>query len=138
MQLTGGQLLGLAAATLLMGLCVALGAVGSHIIASHYPASIERFEIAVDYATLHAGGIALLVLVWPILNPWLKRCVLICFLLGLCLFSGLLLLKSIDIVVQPGTLVPIGGMAYILGWFVFGTHLAWLGMKLRRRTVAKA
>jgi uncharacterized membrane protein YgdD (TMEM256/DUF423 family) len=103
-------------------LAVALGAFGAHGLRNRLsPEMLETFQVGVRYHMLHA--LALLAVAWAstrwegtpvILAGWL-------FLAGTLIFSGSLYLLSLTGVRWLGSLAPIGGAAFLIGWLC----LAW-------------
>ena len=102
---------------------VAAGAFGAHGLRDRLAADLlEIFEIAVRYQMYHALallGVALtmsrlgasLLLMWA---GWL-------FVAGIVIFSGSLYLLSLTGTRWLGAVTPIGGVAFLAGWFC----LAW-------------
>lgn len=113
-------------------LAVALGAVGAHAF-SGAPAAERLFDTALTY---HLGHVpALLAVAW-LAERGLEgraRCLPhlsgVAFVLGTLLFSGSLYLKAWTGAAPVPPLVPVGGLAFILGWLV----LASAGLAGRKR-----
>lgn len=102
---------------LLAAMGVAAGAIGAHLLEGRLdPRQLDAYQAAVRYQTIHALGLVLVGLMaaarpdWPLsLAGWL-------FLAGVVLFSGgiyLWLATGAKLWVVP---VPVGGVAFILGW----------------------
>jgi uncharacterized membrane protein YgdD (TMEM256/DUF423 family) len=105
---------------LLAALAVGLGAIGAHALKSQLtPERLETFHTAVQYQMYHAIGLVLVGLLnlyhrsrWFDLSGW-------AMLLGIILFSGFIyawLATGRRFLVYP---VPVGGVAFILGWVLF-------------------
>lgn len=101
----------------LAALPVGLGALGAHALKSHLtPEQLATFHTAVQYQMYHAIGlvlVGLLVLHQP--NRWFGFAGW-SMLIGIILFSGLLyawLATGRRFFVYP---VPVGGVAFIIGW----------------------
>jgi uncharacterized membrane protein YgdD (TMEM256/DUF423 family) len=104
---------------LLAALAVGLGAIGAHALQSHLSEQqLATYHTAVQYQMLHAIGLILVGLLslhhrsrlWD-LSGW-------AMLVGIVLFSGFLfawLASGRRWFVYP---VPVGGMAFIVGWLL--------------------
>jgi uncharacterized membrane protein YgdD (TMEM256/DUF423 family) len=94
-------------------LAVALGAFGAHGLTPRLIANdtLEIWQTAVLYHFLH--GIMLYVIARGAFRrgPWL------CFLAGIVVFSGSLYLLALTNVRWLGAITPIGGIAFLGGWF---------------------
>lgn len=116
----------IALGAVLAGLGVALGAFGAHGLPEFLrerltdealvARRVENFETAVRYQVYHALAllaVGLLALRQPgaMLNTagW-------CFVLGIAIFSGMLYALVLSEVRVLGAIVPIGGVALIVGW----------------------
>jgi uncharacterized membrane protein YgdD (TMEM256/DUF423 family) len=104
---------------LLAALAVGLGALGAHALKSQLTAEqLETFHTAVHYQMIHAIGLILIGLLsvyhqsrWFDLSGW-------AMLVGIILFSGFLFLwlaTGRRFFVYP---VPVGGIAFIIGWLL--------------------
>ena len=99
-------------ASLLGGLAVLFGAFGAHALQLHGDA-LGWYETANRYHFYHA--LALLCLgVLPLKTHW-RSSILLCWLLGVLLFSGSLYLAAINII-KWFWLTPIGGLSLLFGW----------------------
>lgn len=107
-------------AGLLGALAVGIGAFGAHglqpLLESH--GRIDTFETGVKYHFYHALAM-LAVGIWSGFQPdrkWLKPA-LWSFLVGIIIFSGSLYILSLTGISWLGAITPLGGVAFILGWF---------------------
>jgi uncharacterized membrane protein YgdD (TMEM256/DUF423 family) len=115
---------------LLAALAVGLGASGAHALKGHLtPQQLETFHTAVHYQMIHAIGLVLVGLLglyqrsrWFDGAGW-------SMLIGIILFSGLLyvwLATGRRFFVYP---VPVGGVAFIVGWVLMAIGAFGLGQK---------
>jgi uncharacterized membrane protein YgdD (TMEM256/DUF423 family) len=106
----------------LLGLAVLLGAFGAHGLKNLVtPEKLVTFETGVRYHFYHALGIVLIGLVHQ-LFPLIKiKISFILFLIGIVLFSFNCYLYVITGLKIFALIVPIGGTAFLIGWF----QLAW-------------
>ncbi len=94
------------------------GALGSHVLKTRLPAAdLEVFNTAVIYLLVHSAvllgcGVALSA---NEANLWFKLAGAF-LVVGIVLFSGGLILRSVTGNVLFGQFAPIGGSALILGW----------------------
>jgi uncharacterized membrane protein YgdD (TMEM256/DUF423 family) len=114
----------------LAALAVALGAIGAHALKGHLaPQQLETFHTAVEYQMIHAVGLVLIGLLslhhasrlWS-LAGW-------SMLLGILVFSGFLfawVATERRFFVYP---VPVGGVAFIIGWLLLAAGALGLGQK---------
>jgi uncharacterized membrane protein YgdD (TMEM256/DUF423 family) len=115
-------------------LAVALGAVGAHALAGATPEAQRLFDTALTYHLWHVP--ALLAVAWLTERDlvgrrrFLPHMAGVGFLLGMVLFSGSLYLKAWTAAAPVPPLVPVGGLAYMLGWL----SLAAAGLSARRRS----
>ncbi len=96
-----------------LGLAVALGAMGAHALEPVLKANerLDVWETAVFYMALH--GIAL----WlNALAPTRDRFAAWCFLIGLVIFSGSLFLLALTNIRWLGAITPLGGITFLIGW----------------------
>lgn len=97
---------------------VALGAFGSHALKGKLPDYyLDVYKTAVLYHFIHALGI--FIVAWlntQIQDPKIHTAGL-CFLFGIILFSGSLYLLSVTQIKWLGAITPLGGLAFLTGWF---------------------
>ncbi|MDZ4839694.1 MAG: DUF423 domain-containing protein [Bacteroidota bacterium] len=112
-------------------LAVALGAFGSHSLESIWlksPNSKDIFETAVKYQFYHVFAIlacSILLKLFPT-NTWLLYAGYT-FTAGILLFSGSLYILSTTGIKMPWVFItPLGGLCYLVGWFI----LIWQSFKL--------
>jgi uncharacterized membrane protein YgdD (TMEM256/DUF423 family) len=116
--------------SLLAALAVGLGAIGAHALKSQLTAEqLATFHTAVQYQMYHAIGLVLVGLLslyqrsrWFEGAGW-------SMLVGIILFSGLLyawLVTGRRFFVYP---VPVGGVAFIIGWVLLAIGAFGLGQK---------
>jgi uncharacterized membrane protein YgdD (TMEM256/DUF423 family) len=99
-------------------LSVAAGAFGAHALRSRLsPEYLTVFETAARYQMYHALG--LLAVAWAVsrwpggLTQWAGWL----FVVGSVLFSGSLYALALTGVRWLGAITPLGGVAFLLGWF---------------------
>jgi uncharacterized membrane protein YgdD (TMEM256/DUF423 family) len=100
---------------------VLLGAFAAHFLRPRLVAegTIEVWQTAILYQWLHA--LALLALGQGTL---LRRGPIVCWTVGILLFSGSLYLLALDTTQKwAGPLTPLGGLFFIIGWVWFLVHL---------------
>ena len=102
-------------------LAVTFGSFGAHGLKGNIsPAALETFEIGVRYQMYHAlalFGVGLLMKGLDPIPKGLKNSAL-AFLIGIALFSGSLYLLAITGFKALGAVAPIGGVAFLVGWFL--------------------
>jgi len=103
---------------LLAAAAVAAGAFGAHALRDRLsPGDLATFETAARYQMYHALGLVAVALLSARgtagVNPagW-------CFLAGIALFSGSLYLLTLAGLRWMGAITPLGGVAFIVGWFL--------------------
>ncbi|MBB6242206.1 DUF423 domain-containing protein [Rhodanobacter sp. MP1X3] len=100
---------------------VLLGAFGAHALQSvldEYHS--ELWHTAVNYHVWHALALALAVAVG---GGRSRRVAIICFALGIALFSGSLYALALGAPRWTGIITPFGGLAFIIGWLALGLSL---------------
>jgi uncharacterized membrane protein YgdD (TMEM256/DUF423 family) len=111
----------IALGSLLAGIAVALGAVGTHVLKETLHAEdsvLQTYDVAVRYQLAHA--LALIVtglLVEHRESRWIGVAA-VGFLAGILLFSGGLYLWLATGLKPFVAVVPIGGYAWIIGWLL--------------------
>ena len=100
-------------------LAVAIGAFAAHALKTKLSEEmLAIFEIGARYQMYHALG--LIAVAWT-LSQWNSQLVLAAgwlFVAGIAVFSGSLYTLSLTGVRQLGAITPIGGVAFIIGWFL--------------------
>lgn len=113
-------------------LTVALGAFGAHALREKLePRALEVYQTAVQYQGVHALAL-ILVGAWFAARPesaqgWAGAVAPWGFLVGMLLFSGSLYVLALTGVRWWGAVTPLGGVAFLLGWFA----LAWTALANR-------
>jgi uncharacterized membrane protein YgdD (TMEM256/DUF423 family) len=101
------------------GLAVVLGAFGAHALkVSIEPSLLATFEIGVRYQMYHA--LALLAVATGLARWSAMRMLATAgwsFVVGTALFSGSLYLLVLTGERWLGAITPLGGLAFIVGWF---------------------
>ena len=109
------------AASAFMFLGVAAGAFGAHGLASYfeqYPRFERTYETAVRYHMFHALALfvaAWMLQTWP--DGWAGWAGYL-FIAGIVIFSGSLYLLVFTRVGWLGAITPLGGVAFLAGWFL--------------------
>ena len=102
-------------ASILGGLGVILGAIGTHTLRDMGPLQHQAFDTATAFQMYHALAIGLAALVMRHSRAWAGRAA-IAFLAGIIFFSGSLYLWALTgqhvLVFMP----PLGGLCFIAGW----------------------
>lgn len=99
---------------------VALGAFGAHALRDRLtPYAIEIYKTAVLYHLIHALG--LFAVAWistqTKTSPYIYWSGIL-LTVGIILFSGSLYLLAITDFKTLGAITPLGGLAFIIGWFM--------------------
>jgi uncharacterized membrane protein YgdD (TMEM256/DUF423 family) len=105
-------------ASVVMFLGVALGAFGAHGLKTILSDPMKAvFETGVRYQMIH--GLALFVVAW--LSSRGTSAVVtaagVSFLVGILVFSGSLYVLSLTGIKAWGAVTPVGGLAFLVGWF---------------------
>ena len=99
-------------------LAVATGAFAAHALKTKLSGEmLAIFEIGARYQMYH--GLGLIAVAWAI-SQWNSQLVVAAgwlFVAGIAIFSGSLYLLSLTGIRQLGAITPIGGVAFIVGWF---------------------
>ena len=100
-------------------LAVAIGAFAAHALKTRLSGEmLSIFEIGARYQMYHALG--LIAVAWAI-SQWNSQLVIAAgwlFVAGIAVFSGSLYVLSLTGIRQLGAITPIGGLAFIIGWFL--------------------
>jgi uncharacterized membrane protein YgdD (TMEM256/DUF423 family) len=120
----------LVTAAWLAAFTVALGAFGAHgLKAILTPASLATFETGVRYQFYHVFALAITGILW---KEYPGKLLLVAgrfFILGILFFSGSLYLLTFLTVLGisdfhwVGAITPLGGLFFILGWFLLGLSI---------------
>ncbi len=109
---------------------VALGAFGAHFLRDRVSSGawdvrqLEIFEVAVRYQMYHALAL-IAVGLWAERRPSrFATAAGACFLFGSVIFSGLLYALAFTQIKVLGAIVPIGGVAFIVGWLALAAAAA--------------
>ena len=115
-----------AAAAVLMGLAVGIGAFGAHGLKGRLDDySMGVYEKAVLYHFFHALGL-LIVSILPRVGAISQSAATwVCGLLlaGIVLFSGSLYVLALSGVKALGAVTPLGGLAFLAAWFLLAFRL---------------
>jgi len=101
------------------GFSVLMGAFGAHTLKdklSEYSMSI--YDKAVFYQIFHAIGILVVSILSQLFNTQNFNISGWFFIIGILLFSGSLFILSTTGIKWLGAITPIGGMMFIVGWFL--------------------
>ena len=101
------------------GFSVLMGAFGAHALKdklSEYSMSI--YDKAVFYQIFHAIAILVVSILGQLFNTQDFNTSGWFFIIGILLFSGSLFILSVTRVKWLGAITPIGGVMFILGWFL--------------------
>ena len=100
-------------------LAVSIGAFGAHALESLLVENnrLATFETASHYHFFHALVLLILGLInMPKALLPTQQFVAICFILGVCIFSGSLYSLSVTNIGILGAITPIGGVIFLLAW----------------------
>ncbi|MBC1762715.1 DUF423 domain-containing protein [Listeria welshimeri] len=112
------------------GLAVLLGAFGAHALKDVLGRYASTWETGVQYQMFHAVGILIIGLLMEKQTSRLYNWAAILFLVGIVFFSGSLYVLSISKVTVLGAITPIGGVCFVVGWFL-------LILGVSKRTMSK-
>lgn len=101
-----------------------MGAFGAHALKAHLsPEILTTYHTAVQYHFYHTLTLGL-TLLFDLISPnkWFYRAGL-GFCLGMILFCGSLYVLAISGIKSLGLITPLGGVIFILSWFMFGAGL---------------
>ncbi|MBK6617747.1 MAG: DUF423 domain-containing protein [Nitrosomonas sp.] len=107
-------------------LCVALGAMGAHVLKTQLTADmLANYQTGVQYHFYHALGLILVGLLLdrlPSSRSLKASGILMCA--GILFFSGTLYVISLTGLRGLGMIAPLGGTSYMSAW-LFLTYAAW-------------
>lgn len=113
----------IAIAAILLALAVAAGAFGAHALKNVLSAErLETWQTAVQYHAWHALGLMLIALIgiqFGLVITWPASLILA----GIVIFSGSLYVLCLSGIGWMGAITPIGGVAFIVGWVLFGIQI---------------
>lgn len=112
------------------GLAVLLGAFGAHALKDVLGRYASTWETGVQYQMFHAVGILIIGLLMEKQTSRLYNWAAILFSVGIVFFSGSLYVLSISKVTVLGAITPIGGICFVVGWFL-------LILGVSKRTMSK-
>ncbi|MBC1981860.1 DUF423 domain-containing protein [Listeria welshimeri] len=112
------------------GLAVLLGAFGAHALKDVLGRYASTWETGVQYQMFHAVGILIIGLLMEKQTSRLYNWAAILFSVGIVFFSGSLYVLSISKVTVLGAITPIGGVCFVVGWFL-------LMLGVSKRTMSK-
>lgn len=105
----------------LAGLAVALGAFGAHALREQLSdRMLSVYQTGVDYHFVHALGLILFGLASDRPHHPKNRLTGWAFLIGCFLFSGSLYALAMTEIRVFGAITPLGGLAFLIGWFYWG------------------
>lgn len=117
----------IACGAILAALAVAMGAFGAHLLkpalekrqdlpADEITKRLETYETAARYHMYHALALVLTGLLASQVRSRFLDAAGVSFLVGILIFSGLCYAIALGGAKRLGAVVPIGGVAFILGW----------------------
>ena len=98
-------------------LSVIIGAFGAHSLENIIADKIDIFKTGVQYQIFHGLALILTGILSKVLEIDLNISGYL-FIIGIILFSGTLYLISIYKYSFLGMIAPIGGLSFIIGWFI--------------------
>ncbi|HXR01592.1 MAG TPA: DUF423 domain-containing protein [Pseudomonas sp.] len=108
---------------------VALGAFAAHGLKNRLsPEYLAIFHTGVLYQLIHALAIFGVAVLATQIQGRLVTYAGISFTLGILLFSGSLYLLTVTGVSKLGIITPIGGLFFLIGWFILGWTAWRLGL----------
>lgn len=109
---------------ILAGLAVLLGAFGAHGLKSKVsPEDLAIFETGVRYHMYHALGLLLFGVIGFNVSQDVVQIPAYFLTAGILIFSGSLYLLVITDTRWLGAVTPIGGLCFIIGWFLLAFNL---------------
>ncbi|MBC1694536.1 DUF423 domain-containing protein [Listeria welshimeri] len=118
------------AGAIFAGLAVLFGAFGAHALKDVLGRYASTWETGVQYQMFHAVGILIIGLLMEKQTSRLYNWAAILFSVGIVFFSGSLYVLSISKVTVLGAITPIGGVCFVVGWFL-------LILGVSKRTMSK-
>jgi len=116
-----------------LGTAVGLGAMAAHMLKPILTeAQAANWQTGVQYQILH--GLALLIIGLSGISGRNVRIAVWLFCIGIGIFSGGLYINALTGFKPLGRVIPIGGMAWIIGWFLLA--FAGAGKQVDQRTGA--
>lgn len=113
----------IAIAAILLALAVAAGAFGAHALKNILSAErLETWQTAVQYHAWHALGLMLIALIGAQFEIAVTGPASL-ILAGIVIFSGSLYALCLSGMGWLGAITPIGGLAFIMGWILFGIQV---------------
>ncbi|HBL79135.1 MAG TPA: DUF423 domain-containing protein [Aequorivita sp.] len=115
-------------ASFLTAVTIGMGAFGAHGLKNMVDvAALNTFETGIRYQMYHCLAI-LAVGLAPTIPEKIKKTVFWFFILGILLFSGSIYLLALNAILpfnaaKIGFVTPIGGLMFILGWFLFAYRM---------------
>ncbi|MBC2007300.1 DUF423 domain-containing protein [Listeria welshimeri] len=106
------------AGAIFAGLAVLFGAFGAHALKDVLGRYASTWETGVQYQMFHAVGILIIGLLMEKQTSRLYNWAAILFSVGIVFFSGSLYVLSISKVTVLGAITPIGGVCFVVGWFL--------------------
>lgn len=111
----------------LLGIAVLIGAFGAHALRARLDAyAMEIYERAVFYQCVHALGLLAIGLAVTTGSAAAGAAQLAGWLLaiGIVVFCGSLYALALSGIRALGAITPLGGLAFVAGWFAFAYALA--------------
>ncbi|MBC6173632.1 DUF423 domain-containing protein [Listeria welshimeri] len=118
------------AGAIFAGLAVLFGAFGAHALKDVLGRYASTWETGVQYQMFHAVGILIIGLLMEKQTSRLYNWAAILFSVGIVFFSVSLYVLSISKVTVLGAITPIGGVCFVVGWFL-------LILGVSKRTMSK-
>jgi len=116
-----------------LGSAVGLGAMAAHMLKPILTeAQAANWQIGVQYQILH--GLALLIIGLSGISGRNVRIAVWLFCIGIGIFSGGLYINALTGYKPLGRVIPLGGMAWIIAWFLLA--FAGTGKQVDQRTGA--
>ena len=114
------------AGSFLAFLAVVAGAFGSHGLSSRLePEALEVYEVAVRYQLYHSLALILVGILSQQAATKLTAAGW-AFLSGIFIFSGSLYLLTLTGLRWLGAITPLGGVAFLIGWFLLALKFCWI------------